>query len=174
MNRINLLVQDYFVSTRTPELTWFFQALTSFFDFSILFFITFSIILLIIYRLKGLYYSTFFLLNVFITMFIVFVLKIIFNTERPANALIDAFGASFPSYHATISTVFFLTIIHVFKENLRGFNSKIFHFIAFLLILLVSISRVYLGVHWFSDVFFGILLGTLIHHISINIYRKDK
>lgn len=172
MNRINLLVQDYFVSSRTPELTWFFQALTSFFDFSIIFIIAFSVILFFIHKVKGVFYSMFFFFNVFITMFVVLLLKMIFNTERPSNPLIDTFGASFPSYHATVSTVFLLTLIYVFKDNIKGFNAKVFHFIVSLLIFLVAISRVYLGVHWFSDVIFGVFLGTIIHHISIHIFKK--
>ncbi len=172
MSKINLFIQDFFVSSRTPEVTWFFQAVTSFFDFSILFLVIFSILLFIIHKFKGRVYSMLFFFNVFITMFVVLVLKFVFNTQRPPNALVDTFGASFPSYHATIATVFFLGIIFIFKDNFKGFNLKLLHIIAFSLIFLVAISRVYLSVHWFSDVFFGVVLGTIIHHISIHIFRK--
>jgi undecaprenyl-diphosphatase len=131
-----------------------------------------ALVSFLIYRFKDKRYLNFFLSNVLISMGIVYLLKMVFDTKRPTDSIISAFGASFPSYHATISTVFFLSIIFIFKNFLHGFNLKILHILGFLMIFLVSISRIYLGVHWFSDVLFGVMLGVVIHHISIHIFRK--
>lgn len=172
MNKFNLLVQDYFVSSRTPEFTSFFSFITSIFDLSSTFFIIVVLISLLIYRLKDKKYLYFFFSNIFITMFTVYFLKLFFDTKRPTDSIINAFGASFPSYHATIATVFILAIIFIFKSLLQGFNLKILHILGFLMIILVSISRIYLGVHWVSDVLFGVMLGAVIHHTSIHIFKK--
>lgn len=68
--------------------------------------------------------------------------------------------ASFPSGHAMMSTVVYLTLAAVIARltpdgRLRAYVI----FIAILISLLVGLSRMYLGVHWPSDVFAGWALG---------------
>ncbi len=174
MNKINFFVQDYFVSSRTPEFTWFFYAVTSLFDFSIIFFVIISFFALLIFKLKNINYLILFLSNIFISMFFVYLLKIIFDTERPENSIIGAFGASFPSYHATISTVFFVTIIYIFRNNLTGFLKKTVVSLSTFSIFSVSLSRVYLGVHWLTDVLSGIIIGLVICYFSIKFFERQN
>ena len=173
MNKINLFIQDYFVSSRTPEVTNFFYLITSAFDFSWVFFILTILISILILKFKSVGYLYLFLCNIFASMTTVYLLKIIFDTERPTNSVIDAFGASFPSYHATISTVFFVSIFYIFKDQIQDSYKKIFGSVSFLMIFLVSFSRVYLGVHWLSDIVFGVVIGLAICYLSIHIFRAN-
>ncbi|MEO8431764.1 MAG: phosphatase PAP2 family protein [Acidobacteriota bacterium] len=67
---------------------------------------------------------------------------------------------SFPSGHATMSSVFFGALAVVAVQLLPGPLGKAAACAAAALIILtVAFSRVYLGVHWLSDVVAGILLG---------------
>ena len=172
MNSIDLYIQDYLLSSRTEQFNDFFYIVTSFFDVSLLFFMITMVVIYIVHKIKGRKDSIFFLLNIFITMLLVYVLKNVFNTSRPVEGLVYAFGGSFPSYHATMSTVFFISLYRVFRENIKVFYRKLLYIFCILAILLVSFSRLYLGVHWFTDVVFGIFLGIFVCHISINIHKR--
>lgn len=89
------------------------------------------------------------------------VLKMVFNRSRPdIPRAIGDLNASFPSGHATLSAVAFLTIgillVRVTPEpRLRTY----FMTIAVLLSLMIGLSRIYLGVHYPTDVFAGWCVG---------------
>ena len=69
---------------------------------------------------------------------------------------------SFPSGHATLSAVVYLTLGALLMGIVRGRASKAYCIaVAMLLTLLVGASRVYLGVHWVSDVVAALVLGSL-------------
>lgn len=71
---------------------------------------------------------------------------------------------SFPSGHATAAS----TLIPFFK-----FNNTLYH-VWILIAIIVSLSRVYLGVHYLSDVIAGFLLGNLIGDISLKLILKKS
>ena len=90
------------------------------------------------------------------------VLKIAFHRPRPElPELIEPLTTfSFPSGHATMATVFFgglaAVVFHVTRRPLaRGLAVCL----AALAIGAVALSRIYLGVHWLTDVSGGILVG---------------
>ncbi|MFH1127302.1 MAG: phosphatase PAP2 family protein [archaeon] len=101
---------------------------------------------------------------------LVFLLKNIVMRARPENALIDAFGYSFPSGHATVATIFFLSLIYAFKDDIKDKTMKIlFIFANVFMIGLIGLSRIYLNVHWFSDVAVGVLLGILFFNLARSV-----
>ncbi len=86
--------------------------------------------------------------------------KLLMQRERPINALIDVSGYSFPSGHATMATIFFLALIFSFKDDIQNKSLKVIFTVSLVsAFLLVGFSRVYLNVHWFSDVVAGFALG---------------
>jgi undecaprenyl-diphosphatase len=91
-------------------------------------------------------------------------LKLYFARARPAlaEALRQAHGYSFPSGHAMGSTVAFGAFSYLALRIIPRTRWKSAALALFAtLILFVSLSRVYLGVHWVSDVGAGIVAGTL-------------
>jgi undecaprenyl-diphosphatase len=73
---------------------------------------------------------------------------------------VETLGASFPSGHATLSAATYLTIgaLLAHAQQRRRVKSYI-HVTAIVVALLIGASRVYLGVHWPTDVLAGWFLG---------------
>lgn len=90
-------------------------------------------------------------------------LKIIIKRPRPLIApLVSESSYSFPSGHAMNATIFYLLIaFYIYKF----FGKKKYKWILIssliCLVLLIGFSRLYLGVHYPSDVVAGILIGVL-------------
>jgi len=94
-----------------------------------------------------------YLKTVFLGVIIGFVIKNIVQRARPENFLETDY--SFPSLHATASILLYGWLsFHFWKQGRRR------KAVALLCVpLLIGFSRLYLGVHWFSDVLGGLLLG---------------
>lgn len=89
-------------------------------------------------------------------------LKQLFGRERPDVALraVEAMNPSFPSGHAMLSAAVFLTLAVLSARYVRRKRVKAYLVGAGLTAtLLVGLTRVYLGVHWPSDVLAGWVLG---------------
>ena len=95
-------------------------------------------------------------LNVIIATTLNQILKHIFRRPRPLYRLIKIGGFSFPSGHAMVSMAFYgylLYLANTFIDNKK--QKKVIIFILSTIILLVGISRIYLGVHYCSDIITG-------------------
>lgn len=100
-----------------------------------------------------------FFLTVSMVMGIVleYALKDIIHRARPIGAVVFESSFSFPSAHAAMTTIFFLCSYFILKKNFGDrLSVKIF---CIVMPLIIGFSRIYLGVHWFSDVIAGFLLG---------------
>lgn len=85
-----------------------------------------------------------------------------FNRARPEiEHAAQVFSPSFPSGHATLSAVTFLTLGGLLSRASIDWRARIYFLtVAVILTLIVGISRVYLGVHYPSDVIAGWCIGT--------------
>ena len=89
-------------------------------------------------------------------------LKLGFDRPRPdlVPHLTHVYSASFPSGHAMVSAVVYLTLGTLLTRIVSGIWLKIFVMaVAVLLTGLIGLSRLYLGVHWPSDVLAGWAAG---------------
>lgn len=111
-------------------------------------------------------------LNLLIIILLNIVLKNIFARPRPDNMrLMQASGYSFPSGHAMVSTAFYGYLIYLTIKNIQNRKAKIAISTALaLLIILIDFSRIYIGVHYVSDVIGGTVFSIvyLIAFVNIN------
>ncbi|HEA3323497.1 TPA: phosphatase PAP2 family protein [Staphylococcus aureus] len=100
-------------------------------------------------------------------------LKNIFDRERPTLLrLIDITGFSFPSGHAMRSTAYFGSGIYLLNRLNQGNSKGILIGLCAAMILLISISRVYLGVHYPTDIIAGIIGGLFCIILSTLLLRN--
>ena len=90
-------------------------------------------------------------------------LKFFFNRPRPLIPLLHEIpGLSFPSGHAFMGTIFYGVLIsRVYRDVKVVWKKWLLIFILLCFIILVGLSRVYLRVHYLSDVLAGFSFGTL-------------
>lgn len=89
-------------------------------------------------------------------------LKALFERQRPPAAFqaVETLNASFPSGHALLSTVFYLTLGVMLTRAVPRRRLKAFVLGAAMTVAgLVGATRVYLGAHWLSDVIAGWCAG---------------
>src|SRR5699024_996251 len=101
------------------------------------------------------------------------VLKKIFDRTRPDfMQLIEKTGESFPSGHATATTIFYGLLGLALILLVRAVWKKVFiGFLTLGLISFILITRIYLGVHFPTDVIAGFLYGSASVLISIGAYQ---
>lgn len=147
------VVYNFLVNNRNEVLNNFFKIITQFGSAIVLIIIT--ILCVIFIRDKK--YKILVPANLVTIAIINIVLKNFFLRPRPDELrLIEETGYSFPSGHAMASTAFYGLLIYIVHEKIE--NKILRNTICImlgLLILLISISRIYVGVHYTSDVIAG-------------------
>ena len=99
------------------------------------------------------------------------------NIIRPLGSIVTESTLSFPSGHTTSAIVFIGLSTYMSIKYLRGEWSKtriplVLEIIA--LSIFVAYSRLYLGIHWFSDIIGGTFLGLTILSIGIFILEEEN
>lgn len=111
--------------------------------------------------LKNKILGGFIYLNLFLSGGLNQILKRIVQRPRPNEyRLIDESGYSFPSGHSMVSAAFYGLLIYIIYKKVKNKYLK-YSLITLLSILIFSIgvSRIYLGVHYTSDVLAGFLIS---------------
>ena len=105
---------------------------------------------------------------------VVFITKILVARPRPLEALIKIPSSySFPSGHTLTSLIFYMTLFYLMTEKSNKLIRITFGLLFCFLIVVVAFSRVCLGVHFFSDVVGGFILGMPCLLCCINIIEKN-
>ena len=129
-----------------------------------------------IFLVKDKKYSKLIMLNLALSFILNRILKLIIARPRPPRLrLVIENGYSFPSGHSMVSFAFYGFLIYLINKNLK--NKKIKYpliILLGLLILLIGISRIYLGVHYVTDVLGGYIIGLIYLIVFIKILKKKK
>lgn len=88
------------------------------------------------------------------------VAKAVYARGRPPGSLVATSGASFPSGHAAATAATAVALVIVLLP--AGRTRLRWEMYAMIIALAMAVSRIYLNAHWTSDVFAGVLLGTMI------------
>ena len=101
-----------------------------------------------------------------------YLLKPIFGRMRPQDInLIKETNYSFPSGHSLTAMAFYGFIIYlIYKSNLK--YKKVYIILLSILILLIGLSRVYLGVHFITDVLGGFTFSLFYLILFIELTKK--
>ena len=106
------------------------------------------------------------------------ILKMVIHRVRPISetSLINVIGWSFPSGHSVMSVIFYGMITYLSVRDLRSWRLSVFMAtIAGFVIVLIGLSRIYLQVHYLSDViagFTGGLFWLTMCITGLEVYRK--
>ena len=110
---------------------------------------------------KNLYGMLFYLITVAGGGLVNLFLKNFFERERPdLNRMIEATGYSFPSGHSMGSMTYYGFLVYlILRSNRKPLSKAGWGMFFCLVIVLIGISRIYLGVHYPSDVLAGYMAG---------------
>lgn len=101
------------------------------------------------------------------------ILKHMIKRIRPTWKWIVQGGFSYPSGHTISAVVLYGTLILLVNKKLNGkYKTPIIIFLS-LMIFLISISRIYFGVHYLTDVVASLILGSIILIISNSFMNKE-
>lgn len=158
---LDLAVSQFIYTLRTPLLTktmLFITSLGSEYVFSVLF----IILAIIVWKKRHFHLLPLALLSS-LSLPLNYLLKFLISRPRPIiSSLIYEPTASFPSGHAMNSLVFYLTLAIILRSQTKNkLLKKIVLPLAGILSLLIGFSRIYLGVHYPTDVLGGYFFGLI-------------
>ncbi len=157
----------------TPGLTSIMLIITFLGKHDLLIPLNFVLILYFIYR-KEKWFATRIAALSLSSVLLMFTLKLFFQRARPDLPVIgDVRGYSFPSGHALMSVVFYGLFIHMIWHEVKTKWLRIVLIVVLsILIVLIAFSRVYLRVHYASDVIAGIAVGFIWLVLALNIIHR--
>lgn len=119
-------------------------------------------------------YGKYIVLNLLLVAIVNQTLKFIIQRPRPEGfRLITETGYSFPSGHSMASTAFYGFLIYLIQKKVQNKRLKMgLTIVLSILIIAIGLSRIYLGVHYASDVCAGFLLSLAYLMIFTNIIKE--
>jgi membrane protein DedA with SNARE-associated domain/membrane-associated phospholipid phosphatase len=86
-------------------------------------------------------------------------LKLLYYSPRPTGLLNPQLTSSFPSGHTILATALFSFLAMLLTHHLPAERRKTPFLVASFFIIVVALSRIYLGTHWLVDVLASLFLG---------------
>jgi len=168
------IVSDFFAKHHTPFFEKLFIGITYLNSWEAVSIISVALTLffLIKHRFKAL---RLYLFSIITAVSMASLLKLFIVRHRPEDALLTIESYAFPSWHATLSVVLALLIYTIFVVPMQ--NRRLRSVVTFILLvwpLLIGFTRLYLNVHWCSDVLAGWGLGLFITTGSLLLFHYPQ
>lgn len=172
ISHIDELVHSYILSIRNKKLTSILLIITNISSAYALIVIT----ILLFFIIKNKRIPLYIALNLLFSFGMNQIAKLIFSRPRPIGInLIEESGFSYPSGHAMVSMAYFGFIAYIlYKKQKNNLTKSILIITLIITILLIGFSRIYLGVHYLSDILGGFLLSIAYLMIFINCINLEK
>ncbi|MBI4017292.1 MAG: phosphatase PAP2 family protein [Candidatus Aenigmarchaeota archaeon] len=174
MNQIDLLVNQQAIVLQTPILNKIMIFITNIGSPELMTALS-AVLVVVLFFCKKKHHALFLIYSMGAGVILTLLIKLIAQRERPENAIIYAAGYSFPSGHATASIIFFSLLIYAFKDDIKNKLLKnLFIAANTTLFILIGFSRIYLNVHWLTDVVAGYALGLLVLTAFFRFFPRIK
>ena len=173
INNIDSSVYNFIIGIKSTSMTSIMKFITFFGGVK---FVIIVLFLLLLLSIK--YKKTPILINIVVIIEVIInnLVKVIVRRDRPKLInLVTEKSFSFPSGHTMVSVTLYGFIIYlILKSNINKKLKYLFTSLLFVLILLIMISRIYLGAHFFSDVFGGMCLALAYLLFMIEVIERKK
>lgn len=177
MNYLTLIdhnLNDYLITTRTASLNKMMLIITNIGEAKIIILLIF-IVIIALWKIKKNKYIIPLILTCGSNFLTSAAGKLWFHRPRPLQAVYVEKLYSFPSSHAAITVVFFGFLTFILWQNTNKIWVKYTVLGAMIfLCALIGFTRLYLGVHYLSDVLGGFLIGLIWLAIGIWLTKKIK
>ena len=163
---------NFLISFQSDKLTGIMKFITNTASAYFLILLTLTIIIF----LKNTKVKLFLVFNLIFSTLLNRIIKILVQRDRPSILqLVSEKGYSFPSGHTMSACFVYGFIIYlILKSQLSKTLKIIFSILITVLIILIGVSRIYLGVHYFSDVLGAIIFSGIYLIIFIKFYENVK
>lgn len=132
-----------------------------------------GMVIIYFYIKKKYYISKLVLVNTLGSFIFNFLLKQVFYRTRPFDfSLVEQGGLSYPLGHSMVTMSMYLTIAFLLSRNKDNKTKRDIYMGTGIFIVLMGISRMYLGVHWPTDIIGGFIMGYLLYYYSINMIKE--
>ncbi|MEM2015111.1 MAG: phosphatase PAP2 family protein [Candidatus Methanomethylicia archaeon] len=171
MSNIDYFINSWASSIYSPTLTMIAIFISITFDVNSLIFLTILFCIFLCIKHRIFIGSIVFVGSILGNAITVYLIKEFIRSPRPLNMVINEVGFSFPSGHASSITVFTMISSYIlFKKDIIHNKLPLISLYAFL-VFIVCFNRIYLNVHWFSDVLGGFILGVAWTSLAIMILQ---
>ena len=162
-------IYNFIISFRCQFLDGYFKTVTAFGNSNTVIIIL-GLLILIFHNKKGLVLT----ISTFTCVITNSLIKHLIRRKRPTVIhLIKQGGYSFPSGHTMIAICLYGYLLYLARKNIKNKILKNFlSIILFVLIISICLSRIYVGVHFATDVLAGIFLGLAV--LMLIIYYTNK
>jgi len=172
LKNFDLRIINFIQGFESSELTIFYKSITDIAD-------TWQstgiaiILVVILYLIRYKKEALFLALTMSTCGIIMSFIKNIFERQRPEiHRLIEVSGLSFPSGHSTSATIMYLTLGLIATNVFQKTSKYLILLISTLGILIITTSRIYLGVHYPTDAIAAICLGFFVVTFYYKSYYK--
>ncbi len=128
------------------------------------------------FKIKDKYIVKAIVLNLILIVLLNQSMKFVIQRERPnINQMIEVSGYSFPSGHTMVAVAFYGYLVHLIYRKVENKKISVIGCTSLtILIILVPLSRIYLGVHYASDILAGVFISLAYLKLYTLLVEKNK